>query len=62
MPATEPEQLHRLFEHAFNVAGLEGLLAPTEPCLGRRGNHRLKPSPRGRLCSGSTLQSRKGSP
>ena len=31
MPATEPEQIHRLFEQAFNAADLEGLLALYEP-------------------------------
>ena len=31
MPATEPEQIHRLFEHAFNADDLEGLLALYEP-------------------------------
>jgi uncharacterized protein (TIGR02246 family) len=31
VPATEPEQIHRLFEHAFNTADLEGLLALYEP-------------------------------
>jgi uncharacterized protein (TIGR02246 family) len=27
MPATEPEQIHRLFEQAFNADDLEGLVA-----------------------------------
>lgn len=31
MPATEPEQIPRLFEQAFNAADLEGLLALYEP-------------------------------
>ena len=31
MPATEPEQIHRLFEQAFNAADLERLLALYEP-------------------------------
>jgi uncharacterized protein (TIGR02246 family) len=31
MPATDPEQIHRLFEQAFNSADLEGLLALYEP-------------------------------
>ena len=31
MPATEPEQIHRLFEQSFNAADLEGLLALYEP-------------------------------
>jgi uncharacterized protein (TIGR02246 family) len=31
MPASEPEQLHRLFEHAFNAADLDGLMALYEP-------------------------------
>lgn len=31
MPATEPEQLHRLFEKAFNAADLDGLMALYEP-------------------------------
>ena len=31
MPATEPEQIHRLFEQAFNTADLEGLMALYEP-------------------------------
>jgi uncharacterized protein (TIGR02246 family) len=31
MPATEPEQIHRLFERAFNADDLEGLLELYEP-------------------------------
>ena len=31
MPATSPEQLHRLFEEAFNAGDLDALLAPYEP-------------------------------
>jgi uncharacterized protein (TIGR02246 family) len=31
MPATEPEQIHRLFEQAFNAADIEGLMALYEP-------------------------------
>ena len=31
MPATEPEQLHRLFEQAFNAADLDSLMALYEP-------------------------------
>ena len=31
MPATEPEQIHRLFEQAFNAGDLEGLVALYEP-------------------------------
>jgi uncharacterized protein (TIGR02246 family) len=31
MPATEPEQIHRLFEGAFNAGDLEALLALYEP-------------------------------
>ena len=31
MPATEPEQIHRLFEEAFNAVDLEGLMALYEP-------------------------------
>ena len=31
MPATEPEQIHGLFEQAFNAGDLEGLMALYEP-------------------------------
>jgi uncharacterized protein (TIGR02246 family) len=31
VPATEPEQMHRLFEQAFNAGDLEALLALYEP-------------------------------
>jgi uncharacterized protein (TIGR02246 family) len=31
MPATEPEQLHRLFEQAFNAGDLDALMALYEP-------------------------------
>jgi len=31
MPATSPEQLHRLFEEAFNAGDLDALLALYEP-------------------------------
>ena len=31
MPATEPEQLHRLFEQAFNAGDLEALMELYEP-------------------------------
>jgi uncharacterized protein (TIGR02246 family) len=31
MPPTEPEQIHRLFERAFNADDLEGLLELYEP-------------------------------
>lgn len=31
MPATEPEQIHALFEQAFNAGDLEGLMALYEP-------------------------------
>jgi ketosteroid isomerase-like protein len=31
MPATEPDQIPRLFEQAFNAADLDGLLALYEP-------------------------------
>ena len=31
MPATEPEQLHRLFEQAFNAGDLEALMDLYEP-------------------------------
>ena len=31
MRATEPEQIHRLFEHAFNAGDIDGLLALYEP-------------------------------
>jgi ketosteroid isomerase-like protein len=31
MPATEPEQIHRLFEQAFNADDLDGLMALYEP-------------------------------
>jgi ketosteroid isomerase-like protein len=31
LPATEPEQIHRLFEQAFNAADIEGLMALYEP-------------------------------
>ena len=31
MPATEPEQIHRLFEDAFNAADLDGLMMLYEP-------------------------------
>jgi uncharacterized protein (TIGR02246 family) len=31
MSATEPEQIHRLFEQAFNAGDLEGLMALYEP-------------------------------
>ena len=31
MPATEPEQIHRLFEQAFNAGDLEALMALYEP-------------------------------
>jgi uncharacterized protein (TIGR02246 family) len=31
MPATEPEQLHRLFEQAFNAGDLDALTALYEP-------------------------------
>ena len=31
MPAIEPEQIHRLFEQAFNAGDLEGLVALYEP-------------------------------
>jgi uncharacterized protein (TIGR02246 family) len=31
MPATEPEQIHGLFEQAFNASDLEGLMALYEP-------------------------------
>lgn len=31
MPATEPEQMHRLFEQAFNEGDLEALMALYEP-------------------------------
>ena len=31
MPATEPEQMHRLFEQAFNAGDLEALMALYEP-------------------------------
>ena len=31
MPATRPEQLHRLFEEAFNAGDLDALLALYEP-------------------------------
>ena len=31
MPATEPEQIHRIFEHAFNAADLDALMALYEP-------------------------------
>ena len=31
MPATSPEQLHRLFEEAFNAGDLDALLALSEP-------------------------------
>ena len=31
MPATEPEQIHRLFEQAFNAGDLDGLVALYEP-------------------------------
>ena len=31
MPATEPEQLHRLFEQAFNTGDLEALMDLYEP-------------------------------
>jgi uncharacterized protein (TIGR02246 family) len=31
MPATEPDQLHRLFEQAFNAGDLDALMALYEP-------------------------------
>jgi uncharacterized protein (TIGR02246 family) len=31
MPATDPEQLHRLFEQAFNAGDIEALMALYEP-------------------------------
>jgi len=31
VPATEPEQIHRIFEHAFNGADLDALMALYEP-------------------------------
>jgi uncharacterized protein (TIGR02246 family) len=31
LPATQPEQLHGLFEQAFNAADIEGLMALYEP-------------------------------
>jgi uncharacterized protein (TIGR02246 family) len=31
MPATEPEQMHRLFEEAFNAGDIEALMALYEP-------------------------------
>jgi uncharacterized protein (TIGR02246 family) len=31
MPASEPEQMHRLFEEAFNAGDLEALMALYEP-------------------------------
>jgi uncharacterized protein (TIGR02246 family) len=31
MPATEPEQIHRLFEQAFNAGDVEALMALYEP-------------------------------
>ena len=31
MPATEPEQMHGLFEHAFNAGDIEALMALYEP-------------------------------
>jgi ketosteroid isomerase-like protein len=31
MPASTPEQIHRLFEDMFNVGGLDGLMELYEP-------------------------------
>jgi ketosteroid isomerase-like protein len=31
LPATQPEQLHGLFDQAFNAADIEGLMALYEP-------------------------------
>jgi ketosteroid isomerase-like protein len=31
MPATTPEEIHRLFEDAFNVGDIDGLMALYEP-------------------------------
>jgi ketosteroid isomerase-like protein len=31
MPATTPEEIHRLFEDRFNAGDVDGLMAPYEP-------------------------------
>jgi hypothetical protein len=31
MPATTPEEIHRLFEDAFNAGDIDGLMALYEP-------------------------------